>query len=739
MRTTGLVLLALSLLHASFSAAQDSFPALLRLDEQTPQAIDCAHDVTAPRADTIHLFPAENASAWIPREASTRCEVRDGILFFSTDGPGAITNPAKLDLYGPGVDSVALRMRVKGARKLLLSWRPADQIWEWADGLRHSVYTISIPRQNEELTYVIRVAEFARFQHRSIEELRLITDGPAEVEIRSVEIRMNTAQFNGAPTGACSYKMANSLRRCLYVHAPASMEYALTLPPETRFSSGLGVVGNDAPVTFSVELRQGKTSTTLFSKTVEPGKGWDLAAADLGVFAGTEATLALKTTCQTPGTVALWSNPVVVHARKPEASTNSPNILLYIVDALRADRLSVYGYSRDTTPHIRDFARDSVLFTRCFAQETCTRPSMTTLATGVDMLVHGSNCFGPCLGGEITAALTPFSELLRKAGYLTAAITQNPYTPPMPPDWAPYDRVEDLNEASDTVSDDTLRSVSEYLNSVKDQPFFLYVHTMECHGKKIPTGGRLGHMPPSPLREVIQDPSAASATDRYDASVLYADDNFGRLADELRNLNLTENTLVVFMADHGEALGEHEDDGHGMNPYMDQIHIPLLMRWPARFPGGRTVGENVQILDLAPTFLDAAHCVAPPYYSGLSLLPLIRGESVDQFVSRPIFSFMGVTPFRALPESVVLGDWYLLMELLTFHPHLYNLANDPGVREDVIQENPDRYMDLYGRAARYYQSQAKLRADLSPAGKGQEDQVMNPQKEESLRALGYMR
>jgi arylsulfatase A-like enzyme len=260
---------------------------------------------------------------------------------------------------------------------------------------------------------------------------------------------------------------------------------------------------------------------------------------------------------------------------------------------------------------------------------------------------------------------------------------------------------------------------------------------MECHERQVLTPDKLDSVPPGPLHEIVRDPSAVSDADRYDGAILNADRNFGNVMNLLRDRGLADKTLVVVMADHGEALGEHEDPGHGMNPYIDQIHIPMVMRWPARFPAGRTVNENIQILDLAPTFLDAAHCTPPSYYSGWSLLPLVRGEGIERFASRPIFSYIGLAPVRTAPESVVMGDWYLLMELFSLQPHLYNLAADPAAQVDLIRENRDRFVDMYVRAAHHYEDQMKLRAALSPVVKPQNIQKMNPETEAQLKGLGY--
>ena len=120
------------LMHVSFSAWGSS--TLIRLDEQTPRTADCAYDAAASTADRVPVFSSDHAAPWTPREASTHCEVRDGTMYFTTRGPGAITNPTPLNLYGPSADSIDLTMRVKGVPWLLLSWRPADEVWSWSEG-----------------------------------------------------------------------------------------------------------------------------------------------------------------------------------------------------------------------------------------------------------------------------------------------------------------------------------------------------------------------------------------------------------------------------------------------------------------------------------------------------------------------------------------------------------------------------------------------------------------------------
>ena len=282
------------------------------------------------------------------------------------------------------------------------------------------------------------------------------------------------------------------------------------------------------------------------------------------------------------------------------AERDDVNVLFIVVDTLRADRMSVYGYERETTPVLDDLARFGVRFDRHLAQSSWTKASMASMWTGYYPTRSGVIEFDDIIPEQ---AVLP-AEVFAANGFRTVGIYRNgwvaptfgfgqgfeSYTRP-----TPLPRRKTLTEANPTVSlaghdGDTIEFAIEFLRAERQDRFFLYLHLMDVH------------------EYTFDEASARFGTtysDIYDNSILWTDDVLARLFDEMIQWGLFRNTLIVLTSDHGEAFRERGEEGHARSLYRETTEIPLLVFFPFRLErGGTVIDGRTRNVDVWPTVYD---------------------------------------------------------------------------------------------------------------------------------------
>ena len=388
---------------------------------------------------------------------------------------------------------------------------------------------------------------------------------------------------------------------------------------------------------------------------------WLDTVVDLATFAGREMTFRLETDA-TPEHIGargfpVWGNPEIV---APAPPSNQPNVVVVLLDTLRADRLSSYGHPLKTSPHMDRWASQSaVRFANVVAPAPWTLPSHASLFTGLDALRHGFNFWGTA-----PPALDMVAEILRRDGYTTGAVTGGGL---LHPDFGFAQGFDEFDYWHDPNSEDEVgwvfKRARRWIEDHRTRRFFLFVHTYEMHAphrRRQPHFTELaraaGVTPEAfdldlvthPWEElfapgdyfVVDRPGAedwtADLTDAelqtvglmYDSAVATVDDEVGRLLDHLRSLGLSGRTLVVVTSDHGEALGE---DGRAGHAYLDDYNlmVPLILELPGAINAGTVVDTQVRLIDLMPTLLDVVGIELTGPIDGRSLLPLLDDASAD--------------------------------------------------------------------------------------------------------------
>jgi len=215
----------------------------------------------------------------------------------------------------------------------------------------------------------------------------------------------------------------------------------------------------------------------------------------------------------------------------------------------------------------------------------------------------------------------------------------------------------------------------------------------------------------------------------YDAEIAANDAAFGRLVAELRARELYDPLLLVFVSDHGEEFLDHGGWEHGATLYQELVHVPLLLKLPRGAGSGQRIGERVRQVDVLPTILDALGSEIPPGIQGRSLLPLLQAPS-----RRPAAAFSSLDLDGRRIESVILKDRKLIHTLAHDRRpvglELYDLASDPGERRNLTAADPDAVRGLSWLIER------RARAGTPPKAPSV---TLDPELEEELRALGYLR
>jgi choline-sulfatase len=359
---------------------------------------------------------------------------------------------------------------------------------------------------------------------------------------------------------------------------------------------------------------------------------------------------------------------------------SSPDVFLITIDTLRADHVGCYGYKQVETPALDALAADGVRFTQAYTHSPITNTSHITILTGLLPSVHGVTDFGvPLLPQHVAAA-----ELLKKRGYQTAAfigaviLDSNTLAPGLDRGFDFYDNFP--KDADGKNGDgknkerwgrverrgmEVVEHAEKWFDKHRTGPHFVWVHMYDPHDP---------YEPPPPFSEKYKD-------HLYDGEIAYADSAVAHWIAFLKKAGAYDNAIIIVTGDHGEGLGEHGEETHGLFLYDSTLHVPLILKTPLKAAGAAhhptVIDAQVRTTDILPTLLSAIGVAAPAELNGESLLPLIEEKPNAQTPSsRPLF---GETDYP------LRWGWASLRALRTDNaklieapqPELYNLQADP--------------------------------------------------------------
>ncbi len=421
---------------------------------------------------------------------------------------------------------------------------------------------------------------------------------------------------------------------------------------------------------------------------------------------------------------------------------HSTNIIIIAVDTLRADHLGCYGYPRNTSPNIDKFARDAVKFNNCYTPSPLTTPAFASMLSSLSPHRHGAKRNGMSIFDNVKI----LPEFLKKYGYYSSAFISN---------WSlrkelcRFDRGFDTYTGvfnkkrwlgilnSEGKAPKVNEAVFKWLDRNSRKKFFLWVHYTEPH---IPY---VYHKEFNFGYNKITSSAYPWGSDlkrirKYDTEIGYDDFYIGELIERLKKIDLYEESLIIFMSDHGESFGEHDYYRHGRKLYNSCLHVPLIVKLPGNKDGNSEVNKNVSILDIVPTIFSVLDWQVPDEMEGMNLFDPDRGRVLYFEAYRgAVHSKKGkkfhlkVKPIRyglLKGKSKLIYDWrFEAYDLAKDKFEIYNIYRNPNRKMKVESELLKKYMKKVKEFIKFSKKYFKQKSKLS-----KEDI-------EKLKSLGYIK
>jgi len=430
---------------------------------------------------------------------------------------------------------------------------------------------------------------------------------------------------------------------------------------------------------------------------------------------------------------------------RSKGPSQSPNIILISIDALRANHLSCYGYHRNTSPNIDQLAREGSLFKNCSSQATTTLPSHASIF--LSQYVWRHNVDDATKRKRLTDSCTTLAEILKNENFATAAFTGGGiassifgfgqgfeiYRDGIPGRRGRYEMASYIDK------------LLSWLKSVRNKKFFLFIHTGDLHGSYNPplpyfdlytkgqcegnhlrtsSGIEVGKLDASKLTPKEADYIMAV----YDGAINYVDGQLGKVFEKLTQLGIDDNTIIIITADHGEAFKEHGKLDHCYKPYIELVHVPLIIKGPG-IPKNIIYENCVQHIDIVPTILEILNIPQRKESQGRSLLPLINNYEIEQDLKT--YSSGQDRAQRTFSMSLRTKEWTYITDR-DGKDELYHRINDPKEQNNVIKKRPLIAQELKQELADFIA--------LTGEGKPQavEELRIDEELKEKLKSLGYL-
>ncbi len=404
---------------------------------------------------------------------------------------------------------------------------------------------------------------------------------------------------------------------------------------------------------------------------------------------------------------------------------DKPSVILIILDAVRADHLSCYGYNRETSPVLDSLGSQGIIFSRCQAQAPWTLPACGSIVSGFTVKSHGvvtreRETF------RIDPAMNTLATILSSEGFSTAGIVNNPL---LSPSIGFSDGMEyySFYPDGDGRAMETVDESLAWLESNGSSSFFLMIHIMDPHAPYSPpspfdmeysetgiSGGTSWMIDENDHTQILNPEDRDHLVDMYDGEIRWTDMQLGRLFAGIREMNISDSLLVIVVADHGDEFLEHGGVDHGHTLYQELLHVPLIISGSG-LATGVVIQEPVGQIDILPTVLDYLDIDLPAPVDGVSLLT-------------------DISTGRALPSSglrsgnliSILHDYRKTIgDMEEQQYRMYNLSDDPGEQIPLPLDSSD-VIDL--------ESYWTTPPVFSPQLAEDPDEIQN-----SLRDLGYIK
>ncbi len=578
------------------------------------------------------------------------------------------------------------------------------------------------------------------------------------VQISSMRVTQGTDAPSGdfeAPawgTTVSQVALSGDTRNALAYGSPTRFTYYAEVPANGALSFNVGQEGNAGGTGRVFVQPEGGQRTKVWEGALT--SSWAEQNVDLSAFAGKVVQLTLEGEGG-QGRVAWADARLITAAEEAPEIEPAQNVVVVLVDTLRASKLRPWNReTRVQTPVLNELAENSALFERGISTENWTKPAVASILTGLHPIDHMARTQSAVLSDSALM----ISEHMKANGLATGGFIANGYISDrfgFDQGWDRYKNfIRDENASSE--AEVVFREAADWAIEHKDERFFLYVHTIDPHVPYDPEDEFVsmydsrahyeGQVRPRMTGELLAGAKSNEPTVRFtqsdiirlealhDGEITQHDRHMGTFINRLKEAGIWENTVFVFVADHGEEFNEHGKWGHGHSIYEELIHVPLLVHRPGAIPA-RRIPTTVSTMDIGPTVLELAGLPPMPNVAAQSLVPLIYGQN-------RAMPEMAMSEFLDERRVITAGRWKWIVRGNLRHT-MFDLQEDPGEQNQLkIDDHPiaGRYLRVHQgqflgstNRGQWMQSEQQAGPDLS-AGEVQ----MDAELQQQLRELGYL-
>ncbi len=703
-------------------------------------------------------------------------------------------------------DSVELRIRVSGGKNARASGGEAKP--DFARVLQRGrafpwPFESSLRAGNEFENLTLAARMVGRMTWGTF-MLRPSDAAGATFEIETVRAVSQRERRAAIRSGVGWQGLGDIYRECIVTRSPEKFTLDLDVPRNAWLDLNAGML-EDHPVTFKIAAVSGGREQLLLERTLTTPHRWEPTPVDLSGYSGKQS---LRFWIDVPDerSIAFWGSPVVrVHQSLPPAlrkaavplggAEPAQGVILIMCDTLRRDHLTMYGYRRDTSPHLARMASQGALFLDDISQATWTKVSTPSIMTSLYPVSHRVHDFTD----RLSASADTLAKVYQRAGYATVSYSSVTFTGKFT---NLHQGFEELHENT-SVDDPQYRSKTartyvdralSWIQGHRDVPFFMYLHVLDPHDPfeprspydsiwANPAKKEAHEKELTAIRKVIEDPLLQGFgmptraeiqkagvdpgqyvgydEDWYDGSIRGMDAEIGRLLERIRQLGLENKVQIAFIADHGEEFVEHGRMFHGQTVYGELADVPLILYRPGTIPAGVKIRQTVRSIDLMPTLLDLSGLTIPNRAQGQSLVPLMAAARDAQRTGANAESedaaarSWGWKPEPAVTEKakcvdsggppprdtesygIVSGEWKLVHNVRRASSapefELYRHLGDPLDKSDVAAQHPDVVARLRAQLAAW-----RKKVDANQLPKGDSAEGISGKDLDRLRSLGYI-
>ncbi len=521
---------------------------------------------------------------------------------------------------------------------------------------------------------------------------------PVSIAVDSVSV------FEGAPPeryASTSYaalvqkvKAKDDSRSAIVLKTPARLSWYTEIPKDSKLGFRFVNLSPKTAATLKVTVStdEGGTATVYEGSAKD---AWSTQFVPLSKWSGQVVKLQVHAQAATAGVKIALAEPGLYRTKlaMPEVKTPAKNVVLLVIDTMRADKLKPYNAkTRVRTPVLDQISKEGVVFAQAQSPENWTKPSVASILTSLYPESHRTKD----MEAKLPEAASLVSELCKQQGLTTGSFIANGHVSDrfgFKQGWDYYTNY--IREKKNSEAERVFSEAAGWIEKNKDKRFFAFIQTIDPHVPYDPPGEFLGLYDSQPYSGVVDPRKTAqvqvdasqgkitlSERDKqrlsalYDGEVSYHDHHLGVFIERLKAMGVYDDTLFVITADHGEEFGDHGKYGHGHTVYQELLHVPLSFRLPKTVPADRTVGYTVSTVDVTPTILQLAGIKIPEVLEGHSLWGYMNGVVPE----RPLAAFSDFLDNRRVVRS---GRWKFVQRGGRGDGSLFDLQRDPGEHTEL--------------------------------------------------------